>query len=725
MDGTSCTTDDGQQPLRASADQSSSYFHHESATIKLHPSSSSTPPKQPLWSMNARVYLESSSTFKTSTTLFGVERTHTPFSDHILQLISRYPLLRRLLIRVGDSASSSSVANNNEVHGAGVEQLLREERARGPSGTSILASFVHWNTYEGDSYEGDHHFSNKRQSKDYYQHKYESLLRYLLDSNLFPPCGAPLDSIRVRKHGHSTIIQSPKNVTKSERSVVEVESFLAADASSFCASGIHALLLSKGGKAGEGGWGAAANNGACHPDDNWGMFDSLFPSHSATLSSPELSNLLLRSSLDNAPWESKQNKRHSVWIDLDVSDSCYNLQLGSVEDECIVRITRGVSYRIGLPSPILQNINGGEQRYVFNLSLGDLILGNKTVDHILASEREGQKAWGWHPCPLSDSSRVSLYIPNGFTYVIATGTGVVNESIIDSFGERKLVFDALNWQDGYFDFSAPWIQIYQNGEDVNFGKRSSLFGISRTVRRPLGLSYTGSLVSVFRYDQIASGDQSSVKVESLDVLPGALVKPKIHTLRMVLYEGGGAGKDRFMPSLDMKDCSSNRSGSMRCTEVMLSDLQNHTLLLNPDGTWLIERTTMLHPDSSLWMIVDFDEAYLPWQKFPADPNRGVDAFPSRVKFTPTTEAAAPITLYSPSILLLPPVPDMSMPFNVISLSCTLWAFVLGSLLNILVRRATKSVKEEFTGEREKRPVDKLKEKVRTLKEKLKSKLVRA
>eukprot|EP00985_Skeletonema_marinoi_P028877 scaffold26205_cov73-Skeletonema_marinoi.AAC.1 len=125
---------------------------------------------------------------------------------------------------------------------------------------------------------------------------------------------------------------------------------------------------------------------------------------------------------------------------------------------------------------------------------------------------------------------------------------------------------------------------------------------------------------------------------------------------MVLYEGGGAGRDRFIPPLNTNECSSNQSSSLRCSEVMLSDLQNHNLLLNSDGTWLIERTVMLTPDSSLWMMVDFDEAYLPFQKFPADANRGIDAFPSRARFS--IEAAMPITLYSSSLLLLPPVPDM-------------------------------------------------------------------
>lgn len=693
MDSSATCTSSG--PLGATNADQYSYSHDESATIKLNPAKSNSSP----WAMNARVYLESSSTLKSTSPLAGVERTHTQFSDNLLKLISRYSL-RKLLIRVGDVASTS-IADKTDIIHNDVEQMLREERARGPSGTSVLASFIETDI-EGS------HSNNKsnRQSKDNYKYKYASLLRYLLDNNLFPPCGAPLDSVRVRKHGHSTILQSPKNETTNKNNIVEVESFLAADAATFCNPGIHALLLSKGAKPGEGGWGATANNGACHPSENWGMFDSLFSSTSATSpssSSVALSDLLLRSSLDSvlpSYRESQTNKRHSIWIDLDVSDSCYNSQLDSEDDVCMIRITRGASYQIGLPSPSMQNIDGGEQKHVLSLSLGDLILGSK---------REGGSKV-WYPCPLSDSSSVSLYTPTGFTNRIAAGTGLIKDDANGNTDGKKLEFNALDWEDGYFDLSAPWIQMYQN-EQASNDEKSSLFGISRTVQRPLGLSSIGTLVSVFRYDQIAAQDHSaSVQVEAFDVLPGALIKPKIHTLRMILYEGGGAGKDRFIPPLNTNECSSNQYSSLRCSEVELSDLLKHNLLLNPDGTWLIDRTVMLNPDSSLWMMIDFDEAYLPFQKFPADANRGIDAFPSRAKFS--IEAAAPITLYSSSLLLLPPVPDMSMPFNVISLSSTLWAFVLGSLLNILVKRATESVKSDFTGEKEKRPIDKLKEKLK-------------
>jgi hypothetical protein len=65
-----------------------------------------------------------------------------------------------------------------------------------------------------------------------------------------------------------------------------------------------------------------------------------------------------------------------------------------------------------------------------------------------------------------------------------------------------------------------------------------------------------------------------------------------------------------------------------------------------------------------------------------------------------------------------------MPFNVISLSCTLWAFVLGSLLNILVRRGTESVKRKLTGEKEKRMIDKIRDKLKDKMSKLKTKFGR-
>jgi hypothetical protein len=76
-------------------------------------------------------------------------------------------------------------------------------------------------------------------------------------------------------------------------------------------------------------------------------------------------------------------------------------------------------------------------------------------------------------------------------------------------------------------------------------------------------------------------------------------------------------------------------------------------------------------------------------------------------------------LYSQSVLLLMPLPDMSMPFNVLSLSCTLFAFIAGSLINVLVRRGTEHVKYQLDpSSKPKSKLDKLKAKVRRAKERL-------
>ena len=715
----------------------------------------------PSWSLNSRVLIESTSTLQSSTPLFrnigndswdiieGALANGTPFSKQVLGLLSRYPL-QRLLIRVGNSASSSGSIDNSGGEHTDKQQLLQEERARGPSGTSILASFAQSPTTHQN-------INDRKDAKVYYQNQYASLLRNLLDSTLFPSCGAPLDSLRVRKHGHSVIVSSPPIFHNEENhsnvQTVNVESFLAADAATFCNPGINSFLLSNGdiGRDG-GGWGAAANNGACHVSDTWGLFDSLFSSSSGVT----LSEVLLGSSRDSTPWQLSNgggsNKRNSVWIDMQVSPACFAPLSDSVKGgECSLKVTKGVSYRVALPSPSQTSANGEdteereqrnqEQLHMLTLSLGDLLLGHHTLEHALSTEEEGWKAW--YPCPLSDSSRIMMYLPTG--YIARLSTDGFDG---DTQFEGRMEFNVLAWKDGFIDLAAPWAQIFRNEEKQLTGPSSAIFGISRTAQRPLGISSSGTLVTVLRHDQSGSDLEQSkaVKVKSLDVIPGTLIKPRMRTLRMALYQGGGAGGARFVPPISPDDHScdwlnnrtdlcnsngaSNQCGSSCKTQISLSELQDHKLTLHPDGTILLERTVILQPDSSLWMLVDFDEAYLPFQKFPADANRGVDLPPCAATFTPmlpspSSKTEPPsITLFTTSLLLLPPVPDMSMPFNVISLSCTLWAFVLGSLLNILVRRGTESVKRELTGEKEKKMIDKLREKIKDKVDKLRKKLGR-
>jgi hypothetical protein len=731
------------------------YSHDETATIRLYPSAEAPVDNlSPPWSLNSRVLIESTSTLQYSSPLFrqlsndswdlidGATSNGTPFSKQVLGLLSRYPL-QRLLIRVGDAASSSGSIDNSGGEGIDEQQILQEERARGPSGTSILASFA-------QSSSAHQKMNGHQNAREYYQNQYASLLRYLLDSTLFPACGGPLDSLRVRKHGHSVIVTSPSTTAFHEDDLstihtVNVESYLAADAAIFCNPGINSFLLSNkdDGRDGE-GWGAAANNGACHVSDTWGLFESLFTSSSGVT----LSEILLGLSRDSTPWQwgigEESSKRNSVWIDVQVSPACFALPSeGVTRGQCSLKVTRGVSYRVAMPpsqpSSSERISEQWDRPHSLRLSLGDLLLGHHTLKYALSLEEEGWKAW--YPCLLSDSSRIMMYLPTGYIASLST----------DGFGgetqyEDSMELNVLTWKDGYIDLNAPWAQIFRSEEKHLAWRSSSLFGISRTAQKPLGVSSSGTLISVLRHGRSDSDLEQStgVKVKSLDVIPGTLIKPRMRTLRMVLYQGGGAGGSRFVPPISIDDhscdflnnkidscntCGASAPFGSSCkTQISLSDLQDYKLTLHPDGTILLERTVTLQPDSSLWMMVDFDEAYLPFQKFPADANRGVDVFPCAAMFTlpSALSKTAPlsITLFTPSLLLLPPVPDMSMPFNVISLSCTLWAFVLGSLLNILVRRGTESVKRELTGEKEKRIIDKLREKFKEKVVKLRKKLSR-
>lgn len=716
------------------------YSHNETATIRVYSSPLGSPP-----SLNSHVLLESTSTLRSSTPIFhhqgngnwdisdGATLNGTPFSEQVLELLSRFPL-QRLLIRVGNAAASTGGIGLGRTDDL---QLLQDERARGPSGTSVIASFVR-------SLDTHHNSSESEELKIYYQNQYASLLRYLLDNTLFPPCGAPLDSVRVRKHGHSLIVKAhPFSIhNDSTFETVDVESSLAADGATFCNPGIQSFILSQreNTKAGV-GWGTIAHNGACHPSDTRGLFESLF----ASSSGENLSQILLGSSRDSSPWVfgsgDDANKRNSMWVDLQVSSSCFvSLSDQDKGEKCSLTVTRGVSYRVALPTQA-QKITTGDSTDRQKVSLGDLLIGHHMLQHSRASEKEGLKVW--YPCPMSDSSRLIIYLPKG--YVAKLEDAIKPLSITgfdhDRWFEERMEFNILASKDGFVDLTTPWTMLGRDNENIITSSSSTLYGISRTVHHPSGISSSGTLVSVLRSETLGFDSDKSkiVKVQSLDVFPGEIIKPMMRSFRMTLYQGSGAGGARFVPPVVMFDnhhceclqtnfaesCNieyavENDCGSVSVKDVNLSQLQDHKLTLNPDGTILLERTVLLQPNSSLWMTVDFEEAYLPFQKFPADANRGVDIFPSKATFTlisPSLETMSPsVTIYSQSLVILPPVPDMSMPFNVISLSCTLWAFVLGSLLNTLVRRGTESVKRELTGEKEKRPIDKVKEKLGKMRE---------
>ena len=80
----------------------------------------------------------------------------------------------------------------------------------------------------------------------------------------------------------------------------------------------------------------------------------------------------------------------------------------------------------------------------------------------------------------------------------------------------------------------------------------------------------------------------------------------------------------------------------------------------------------------------------------------------------------PSALFS-SVIVMPPVPDLSMPFNVVSLTCTLYAFIIGSLINLLVRKSSKKIADKYYNIQEESKLMKIKAKLWKLKAKVRAK----
>ncbi|XP_033626120.1 GPI transamidase component PIG-T-like [Asterias rubens] len=124
--------------------------------------------------------------------------------------------------------------------------------------------------------------------------------------------------------------------------------------------------------------------------------------------------------------------------------------------------------------------------------------------------------------------------------------------------------------------------------------------------------------------------------------------------------------------------------------------------------YLLELVLTLPPKSVTMLSIQFDKAFLKWTEYPPDANIGfhissavVSAFmPSYNNITSTephsatmiTSVADPspgrafLRVYTEPLLIQLPVPDFSMPYNVICLTCTVVAIGFGSLHNLTTRR---------------------------------------
>ena len=422
----------------------------------------------------------------------------------------------------------------------------------------------------------------------------------------------------------------------------------------------------------------------------------------------------------------KRTSNRSIGISAVASPDCFTRSSSS--ERCSIRLELTTSYVVLVNVPT--HNTGMEDNDNISLSLDQIFLGSHRARDVTGSISMFPFASSnFHIfCdPLSKTSRLYTMLPESRLFdcsdsddpqscdhhdhkPLIAGTNFKhlppsNMSSINSIARFEHDLEKI----GSFDMTQEWISFPLGIiENITFTEdfRHHSRGYVRNIAVKKGLVSRGSLQSITRN----SSRKCEYWVKVQEIYPN-FISPLLRTTKIYLHQGGGAGKiDYSHPTTD--------------TIVSEIELKKSAVIFHfrNDDSAQIEVSYELPPDSSLWISMDFVPRFLNFQRFPADPNRGMDVPPALVTFfkskckdkhlsrfeyldglKATSKLLCPHTdcsvmLYSKPLLIMPPLPDTTMPFNVVCLSSTLFAFVIGLFLNILVKKSNESVRRRLYNE---------------------------
>ena len=285
---------------------------------------------------------------------------------------------------------------------------------------------------------------------------------------------------------------------------------------------------------------------------------------------------------------------------------------------------------------------------------------------------------------------------------------MVTDDYRDSHGNSISVLELTpnQWKNPWMTILAPTPPNINKPQEQQQQQQQQQpkWSVHQTLQRPRGVAYSGQLITqAVVHTPSSSGRNCHVSVDLQWFLP-PVVQPTWQSLRVV-WENE---QEQIEQELDWKQDLNGQIAWINGEQE-----QHHTVLPGEIGTihfripnWNVT-TTHENRDSrhTLTVSLDYRPAFLSFENFPGDANRGVEIPPAMATFVETCQpplsssqplsSATPILLYSNSLLLLPPVPDMSMPFNVLSMTCSLYAFIIGSLLNLLIRKSSERVQVTY------------------------------
>ncbi len=106
--------------------------------------------------------------------------------------------------------------------------------------------------------------------------------------------------------------------------------------------------------------------------------------------------------------------------------------------------------------------------------------------------------------------------------------------------------------------------------------------------------------------------------------------------------------------------------------------------INRKRSLLLQSKWILPPKSRLQIYFPFEREFLRIDEFPANSERGIE-LPGALIFYNAPDSALS-TETTNNLLFTWPIPDGTMPFNVITMTCTLAALFYGSFFNLIYRR---------------------------------------
>ena len=207
----------------------------------------------------------------------------------------------------------------------------------------------------------------------------------------------------------------------------------------------------------------------------------------------------------------------------------------------------------------------------------------------------------------------------------------------------------------------------------------------------------------------------------LEPIPESIITPFVHTLRVhVINNDCGAYKDSRTGTAKPKSSTFGLRDLPHKIHRTNSDIEIESYV-HQHASMIIDillplEKIMLDMQSScpprVQLAYDFSPNLIEMELWPPEIARGFELPTSEVRLIASQNISAefqtnewPVhhsqllsqSFFSPGILLVPPLLDFSMPFNVISLNSTLWAGLLGMIFNILtkpVHRQNKTKKRK-------------------------------